>query len=307
MTKPNKQPQQTNIDMIYNYQKPVYDAIRKTMHTHFVTKDLNLPVRPRNHRLIVGSTGTGKTHIAEKVAKELNWATFNINVGSWIPLGARDTPTWNRITTWLSTVPIGQPAVIIMDELDKVSGDESWSRFLRAEFFSLLDGKHPTPGFTIDGDIPEPQIHETCERVEKMLSQILVIGCGAFQHVFDSPKHMGFGAQPPDKVGSSKLAKSLQRELVNRFSQDILVLPELTRTDYSEMLDTAAGLLPDDLAELVLSDREKKLDSAVEDKSAARFVEAIVSEALSVFADGELEPWSPCSGFGDMSIPEGSW
>ena len=296
--------------MIYNYQKPVYDAIRKTMHTHLVTKDLELPVRPRNHRLIVGPTGTGKTHVAEQVASELNWATYNINVGSWIPLGARDTPTWNRITSWLSTVPIGKPPVIIMDELDKVSGEESWSRFLRAEFFALLDGKHPTPGFTIDGDIPEDKIHETCVRVEKMMSQLLVIGCGAFQHVFDTPKHMGFGEQTPDKVGSSKLAKSLQRELVNRFSQDILVLPELTRVDYSEMIDTVAGLLPADIAYSVLTDREKKLDAAVEDKSAARFIEAIVSEALSEFADGEPEPWAPPEpdfDHVDMSIPEGSW
>lgn len=298
--------------MIYNYQKPVYDAIRRTMHTHVTTMGLELPVRPRNHRLIVGSTGTGKTHIAEQVAKELNWAVYSINVGSWIPLGGRDTPTWNRITSWISTVPIGQPIVIIMDELDKVSGEESWSRFLRAEFFALLDGRHPTPGFSIDGDIPESQVHETCERVEKTLKQMLVIGCGAFQHVFDSPKHMGFGAQAPDKVGSSKLAKSLQRELVNRFSQDILVLPELTREDYSEMLDVVAGKLPDDLAEAVLSDRGRKLDAAVEDKSAARFIEAVVAEALSGFVEGEPMPWSAESEVGypfgdpfDTPIPSG--
>jgi SpoVK/Ycf46/Vps4 family AAA+-type ATPase len=277
--------------MIYNYQKPVYDSIRKTMHTHFATKELELPVRPRNHRLIVGPTGSGKTHIAEQVARELNWSVYSINVGSWIPLGGRDTPTWNRLTTWLSTVPGGQPVVIIMDELDKVSGEESWSRFLRAEFFALLDGKHPTPGFVIDGDIPEYKINETCERVEKMLKQILVIGCGAFQHVFDSPKHMGFGDQVPDKMGSSKLSKSLQRELVNRFSQHILVLPELTRADYSEMLDIVAELLPRDVGASVLTDREDKLDAAVEDKSAARFIEAIVADALTTLTPGEPTPW----------------
>ena len=197
-----------------------------------------------------------------------------------------------------------------MDELDKVSGDESWSRFLRAEFFSLLDGRHPTPGFTIDGDIPEHKIQEVSERVEKMMSQMLVIGCGAFQHVFDTPKHMGFGTQVPDKMGSSKLSKSLQRELVNRFSQDILVLPELTRQDYSEMLDVVAGKLPADLAESVLSNRERKLDAAVEDKSAARFIEAVVADALTEFVEGEPEPWSPPSEFSgtvDMSIPESAW
>ena len=137
--------------MIYNYQKPVYDAIRRTMHPHVVTKDLALPVRPRNHRLVVGSTGSGKTHIAEQVARELNWAVYNINVGSWIPLGARDTPTWNRITTWLSTVPVGKPVVIIMDELDKVSGDESWSRFLRAEFLPFSMGGIRLPDSRLTG------------------------------------------------------------------------------------------------------------------------------------------------------------
>ena len=143
-----------------------------------------------------------------------------------------------------------------------------------------------------------------------MMSQMLVIGCGAFQHVFDTPKHMGFGTQVPDKMGSSKLSKSLQRELVNRFSQDILVLPELTRQDYSEMLDVVAGKLPADLAESVLSNRERKLDAAVEDKSAARFIEAVVADALTEFVEGEPEPWSPTpefSGTVDMSIPESAW
>jgi hypothetical protein len=267
--------------VIYEYQQPVADALKRALRVHAVCNELDLPVRPRNHRLVIGPTGSGKSHIAEAVAKDMGWEVYMLNASTWNPMGAKGEPTWDKITKWLSNLHEDARPVIILDELDKVSGEESWSRYIRAEMFNLLDGRTPGPGFCIEEEEGDAdKIHETSTKVDGMIKTLLVIGCGAFQHVFDSPKHMGFAEQPSDELTQSKLSKSLQRELVNRFSQEILVLPEPGERDYRRMLEMVAEKLPTYLSQEVMSNCDKKIEAALIDKPSARFVEAVLSKAL---------------------------
>lgn len=293
--------------MIYGYQSPVYDSLRKTFHRHQRAIGIDLPIRARNHTLIVGGTGTGKTHVAGKVAKELNWATFTINVSGWICLGARETPTWHGLVKWLADIDEGRPAVVILDELDKIWGEDSWTRYLRAELFSLLDGSSlPMTEVTIkveDGEDAAGKVN----KAEANLKNLLVIGCGAFQGVHEEKPCLGFGKHEKKPHGASKLAQTLQRELVNRFAQDIMIIPEPTRADYEAMIEKLAPALPDDVAQIVREIGPSKIERALEDKAAARFGENLLSTALDILLSGEdPQPWEPVEipNSGEVEIPD---
>ena len=277
--------------MIYSYQQSVYEALKRTAVAHQLSAKAPLPVKPRFHRLIVGPTGVGKSHIAEQIGKDMNWACMSINVSGWIVLGARETPTWHVIVNWLADGD--KPKMIVLDELDKVYGEDSWTRYLRAELFSLMDGKIPMNEMSIecsDGESPAAKMN----KAEENLKKLLVIGCGAFQHIFDEPPTLGFGEQKKEKQKASKLAKSLQRELVNRFDANLLVLPALTKSDYRGMLDELEPHLPADAYEIVRRIGSTQIEEAVENQSAARFGENLLAAAFyELTKDHPVEPHPP--------------
>jgi SpoVK/Ycf46/Vps4 family AAA+-type ATPase len=269
--------------MIYDFQRPVYDKLRQTASAIIEARKHHLNIRPRFHRLIIGPSGTGKTHLSRTLGHELNWRVLDINVGSWIVLGAREKSSWSVIIEWLCE-PSAAPRIIVLDEIDKITDDTSWNRHLRAELFDLLDGR-----------IPNQAVPEECDYVTayKRMHTTMIIGAGAFQDAFEKPPSMGFVPTEDKPSTSDDIAKHMQRELVNRFSSEILVLPELQEKDYQDMLVEASKELPNEVADAILS-KKSIAKEAARDKMGARFVENIISGAFYEISRGkDPVPWSP--------------
>lgn len=265
--------------MIYDFQKTAYDKLLRTAVAHRVASDFKLPVQPRFHRLLVGQSGSGKTFVAREVAKELGWKCLTLNCASWTVIGGRETPTWDAIGEWLLCIPSDECAILILDEIDKVSGHDSWTRYLRAEVFSLMDGLVPSPS-VIPPNALESELTEAMKKT-------LVIGCGAFQDAFESKPTAGFNSSLVYPTSSDDLAKFLQRELVNRFDSDIIIFPQLKKNDYIDMVKEIKPYLNEEIYEEVYKVALEKIDDAIQNRTAARFVENVLSLVLSNLVDDE--------------------
>lgn len=265
--------------MIYDYQQATYDKLLRACWSHQRSLGVELEIKTRPHRLLIGPTGTGKTHLATAVAKTLNWDCLTINASAYVLTGARGEPTWHTIRDWITESQPRRPRVLILDEIDKTGGEESWCRMLRAELFSLLDGR------------PAEQTGMTTN-LEERLERLMIIGCGAFQGSFDAKPSMGFGSEPPLPLTQDQLHNHMQRELVNRFHQEILILPELSWRDYEVMMDSAISCLSGEDREHALRIGKTELPKAVLGKVGARFPEALISAVFDEITRNETpSPW----------------
>lgn len=270
--------------MIYDYQKPIYEKLlltakAKRLHQHMPPNSIN----PRLHRLVIGSSGSGKTHIARQVGQELGWPVLTINVSAWMILGCKETPTWLRICEFFRDYQDSKNFLIILDELDKVWGMDSWTRYLRVEVFSLMDGL-----------LPVGVSEDVCPNlVYRCLKNTLVMGCGAFQDAFDEKPSLGFNPQEATPKSSHDLSRYIPREVVNRFDSEILVMPELTRKDYERMLQDMIDSMPPYISSYLEEYGPKQIDAALRDKSCARWAENLYAAALYHIAPEVSIPHDP--------------
>lgn len=282
--------------MIYSYQRPVYQALRRSAAAHQAAEEMELPIRPRFHRLVIGPTGTGKSHLAAQVGQELGWAVFNANVSGWIVLGSKERPTYHSLIDWLVDVEPGRPVMIVLDEIDKISGEDSWTRFLRGELYSLLDGRFIVSDYVLD--LPEDAADDLggklMDAAEARLRSAWFIGCGAFQNLQDEKPGVGFGSLELEPPGPDKLSGSLQRELVNRFHQETLVLPKLVRADYEDMVAVLTGSLEGPVASAVSGLAPTMVSQAITAQAGARFAENLLCRAVEELTGGRpATPWVP--------------
>lgn len=104
----------------------VYDHLRAVADTFFHYRGSPSPVKLRLNSLIVGCSGVGKSFLAQLLAQELNLRYLELTVGSWIPVGARQSPT--TIETITEALGTDAPLLIFLDELDKHRAqDNAWS------------------------------------------------------------------------------------------------------------------------------------------------------------------------------------
>ena len=264
--------------MIFPFQRPAFDSLILTAKAAKLSTFFKLPARPRFHRLIVGPTGSGKTHLAQALASKMGWPCIKINASSWIVLGARETPTWQTLQGWASSfedeaIP---NTVIVLDELDKIWGMDQWTRNCRSEIFDLMDGQAPAQIIT--------------KELEAVLGKALIVGCGAFQDAYETPPTVGFNPKSQEPASLGDLARHLPREILNRFQNEVLILPNLKERDYYDMMHTAARGLPELVAEEFKRHAAIALKKAVEDKTAARFVETVLGNML-IESAAEDENW----------------
>jgi hypothetical protein len=285
--------------MIYGYQQAVYERLLKRGKAHRSSCRMDLPIRPRFHSLVIGPTGSGKTFLAEEAAEALGFEVYMLNASGWIVMGARETPTLHTIAEWLAGLPSKKTPCFIFDEIDKCSGEESWSRFMRAEMFALLDGR-------LAGEITGVDMEEA----EAALQRCWFLGCGAFESLWTEKGSMGFREETPECPSGKRLAGLLQRELVNRWHPDILVLPSPTKDDYESMMSEVINLFQhdDEAYQVAAAKGWEMLPGAVRDRSGARYAEALVSAVIEEFADvRDPEPAveaSPAESDEDHMIPD---
>jgi AAA+ superfamily predicted ATPase len=268
------------LNMIYDYQQKAYQKLFRTAIAHKIAMGKELPVYPRFHKLVVGPSGSGKTHLAKRIAEVLGWRVLTLNMAGWVVLGARETPTWHTVGEWLSETQPDEPQMIILDEIDKVSGIDSWSRYLRAEVYSLVDGLVPP-------QVIPPNI--TSATFADAIRQTLIVGCGAFQDAFEAKPSAGFISTTDYPTMSNDLAQHLARELVNRFDSEIIILPHLTQKDYQRMVDETIEQLPEDISTIIKRIAPSMIEDAVTNKSGARFIENLISSAYLENVDSVIE------------------
>ncbi|MBN8710310.1 MAG: hypothetical protein BGO12_21465 [Verrucomicrobia bacterium 61-8] len=284
----------TQNPFLFSYQQPAFQELCRIARAFSQTGSWqNLFVRPRWHRLIVGPTGTGKTHLAAALAHKLDWPLLSLTVPDWILLGCNERgarQTWRCIADWLARRD--SFSLIFIDEIDKISGHETWSRHLRTEVFDLLDGRVPTGLRITDDEDPETSAQLRLRAAIQLTSKTLILGASAFQEAWEarSRASIGFGEQEHLPPVLSELTQHLQRELLNRFASRLILLRSLERTDYQEMLAQTARQLPSALRARFSEVGHQRLEESHRDQKGARFIEEILSECLLISSEQRPTP-----------------
>lgn len=273
-------PTPENPGLIFAHQQHVFRPLLTTARAFAKENWFSLSVLPRWHTLLVGATGTGKSFLARELAKQLGWPLLSMYVTRWIIAGARGTESWREIAKWLA----GQhgKCVLFLDEIDKISGDESWSRHLRTEIFQLLDRDLPAELELTDSEGESSSLALWAKAQKVLRCDCLLIAAGAFQHLWEfRPKALGFSGETSGTIipSQQELKSVLPTELVNRFGK-ILALPPLGQTDYVLMIQRTAESLPGELREKFIRIADEKLAEAIGNGLGARFCEECITEAL---------------------------
>jgi len=275
-----RQTQPGNPGLIFPHQREVFRQLITTAKAFSKENWFGLPVIPRWHVLLIGSTGTGKSHLARALATQMGWGLYTAWSTRWIIAGGRGKETWGEIAQWLAAQP--GKCIIFLDEAEKITGDDTWSRHLRVEIQQIFDRDLP-PELTIDDSNSHESSQSLWAKAQMNLRcNTLLIGAGAFQNLWDHrPKSLGFGGDSPSKniPTQQELKTVLPPELVNRFGQ-ILALPPLGKQDYAEMARRTAAALPAEIRGKFIRQAEKHLTAAIENGRGARFVEECITAAL---------------------------
>lgn len=217
-------------------------------------------VKLRLNSLIVGSSGTGKSHLAHLLGDALGGIrVLTLNVGSWIVQGARQDPT--TIEVIRQAVEQEERLIIFIDELDKFSAtDSGWSLSQLTEIFSLLDRRI--------GSVGGGKNVWTEAQQKRLRENVYICAAGAWQEVWTTSLGKRAGFQNPSPSGS-EVAEKIRRaglipdELLLRFSSDWLILEPYRSADFAAI---AANLnLPVEVLDPALAEASGKNFRYVED------------------------------------------
>jgi SpoVK/Ycf46/Vps4 family AAA+-type ATPase len=273
--------------LVLSHQKPAFERLLAIGRASFGAQRHTLPVRLRTNSLIIGPTGSGKTHLAKMVAEELGLgsAFLSLSVSDWVLLsstrrGAENT--WTTIYRFLRRIRKDSGAIIFLDELDKLSGQCDYEQYQRVEVFALLDSKLP-PGLVDNEDDPVSE-SGIAEAQEVLSNRSLIIGAGAFQDLWETraASPIGFREGAPSTLPPTPqdLSQTLPRELVNRFRRELLILPPLQHADYVEMLETTAVRVPAYLRQNFLKLGRERIPAALEMQQGCRYLEDLMLETI---------------------------
>ena len=270
---------------IFGHQEKAFQRIRDIATVCFAAQRKSLPIKPRTNTLVIGPSGSGKTYLAKATAEEKGVAFLPLSISEWLLLGCSNrggVTTWPAIGQFLLKHQNEEGVVIFLDELDKLVGESTWEAFLRTEIFTLLDLNLPSG--LCDGD-GCPLSDSDCQSIKDVLAnRTMILGAGAFQELWDAKekKCSGFGNVSESSISPSRdqLCNSLPRELVSRFRDEVLVLPQLGSRDYEEMLLRSTEAMPSYLQETFLELGIKRIEHAVESRQGCRFLEELLTDTL---------------------------
>ena len=268
------------------YQQVLFDRLCATARAVLLTKCCG-PIRLKNAFMLLGGSGLGKTFLARQLALEMGSLPFlSISVSDWILLGSRGSATWPAIFDFIERSASQSGAIIFVDELEKCGRDQStssaWCTFLRCEVFSLLDSRVPFNLNDLDNDpIPQSRIEE----VQRFLgNKTMIVAGAAFQDLWEESARpsMGFIANDPgnEMPDWNDLVRIVGRETINRFSSELFILPELTATDYHQMVDAMACHVDAMWRAKFLELGHARIPIAMEHKKGARYLEEILLAAI---------------------------
>lgn len=276
----------TQKSLILPYQKPVFDRLCDVARAClFVDRSQFSALKFRTCFWLIGRTGSGKTFLASALARQMEVPYLTAAISDWMILGGTHkggSATWPVIFQFIEQSLDAKGAIIFVDELDKCADSSNYNSFLRSEVFSLCDARVPLGMLDTGGDaIPKPRI----DKVAKYLAnKTLIIGGAAFQEIWEAQSTRALGFNPSPQSSSSPelpdLARILPKELINRFSSEIFILPEITETDYRLMLEHMADHVPVTWRNKFLELGFSRIDQAVRHQKGARFLEEILLSAV---------------------------
>jgi|GEM_PF-610496 len=285
MTKSTSRPP-TQKTLILPYQKPVFDRLCDVARAClFVDRSQFSALKFRACFWLIGRTGSGKTFLASALARQMKVPYLTAAISDWMILGGTHkggSATWPVIFQFIEQSLDAKGAIIFVDELDKCADSSNYNSFLRSEVFSLCDARVPLGMLDTGGDaIPKPRI----DKVTKYLAnKTLIIGGAAFQEIWEaqSTRALGFNPSPqsPSSPELPDLARILPKELINRFSSEIFILPEITNSDYRVMLEHMAEHVPDTWRKRFLELGISRIGQAIKHQKGARFLEEILLTAV---------------------------
>jgi ATPase family associated with various cellular activities (AAA) len=271
---------------ILPFQQPIFDRLCAVARASlYVDRKSIQGLKLRSCFLLIGPSGSGKTFLASALAAEMGVPFCALSVSDWIVLGGTNrgsSTTWPSILSFIHKSKSAGGAIIFIDELDKCRDESNWNSFLRSEIFSLCDARLPFGIQDPDADYDNKESLE--EAAEFLRNRTMIIGGAAFQHIWDtrSAPTMGFNptrAQHADPE-LPELTKVLPRELVNRFSSTMFVLPQLRRGDYRIMVETMTPKIPDLWKKRFYDLGMAGLDRAVAHQKGARYLEEVLLNAI---------------------------
>ncbi len=183
-------------------QRRAFEELVLIGETFFGTDWLSLPLRPRFDTLVIGPSGSGKSHLVRAVAAHLKVPCLRVSHGEWIVMGARPhlQPTVQKITNFIVE---NERGIIHVDELDKARAgfQAEWTISVFAEIFSLLDRIIPA----------EPREKPNTEILRQRLrSDFLFVGSGTWQAAWEESPPIGF-ADPESHWDSTALSKAIRK------------------------------------------------------------------------------------------------
>lgn len=288
--------------LILPYQKPVFDRLCAVARAClYVNRSQFSALRFRACFWLIGPTGSGKTFLASALAREMQVPFLSVSVSDWIILGGTNRgscTTWPTILNFLVINRQKRGAIIFIDELDKCREESNWNSFLRSEIFSLCDSRIPLGINDLDLGSDDDVI---AEGGVFLRDKVMILGGAAFQEIWDgrSSRSLGFNPAPQalSQLELTDLTRTLPRELINRFSSEIFVLPQISESDYRIMVETMAEHVPDTWRKRFLELGLSRIEQAVKHQKGARFLEEVLLSAVveerAALANFVPEPEAP--------------
>lgn len=225
--------------LLHRSQRKVFERCVSLGRLHYSGMLAKHPLQPRTSPIIVGGTGSGKSHVAREVAKALNAHFLPLTFGRWVPFGVRDCrPTSFTI---LQTAKDHERVVVLIDEIDKAFAIRSageWGKVVLNEIFLAIDRQLPLSDFAVYERSTSRRSEEGAGASKKGeppdVNRIWFMGGGTWQEFTGFSAHtrtIGFGggtysAKSSDEqiLAQVRASNIIPVELLARFHADPLLL-----------------------------------------------------------------------------------
>ncbi len=236
---------------LFTRQQAAFDSLRLLIHAKRCKLHAG-GITPTFHTLILGPSGSGKSHVVRAVAKYEGMGFYEINVSSWLPSGSRtQKSTPERLAAFVDS---NRSGIIFLDEADKLhpksEHTSDFTRYLIDEVVGLLDGR------VSHWESWSEQL------ANKLKHDYFIVLAGAWQQAYTEAflSHQILGGTWANlSILEGFLENNwLPTELLNRVSSHLIeILPPETSDIVSRLRSVRAGLgLPEDHAGIEKEARE---------------------------------------------------